>query len=165
MFERLLLAIDDTPGSELAIVFGAAFAQRFSSSVHVLHVNEYQVGGRGLTLHTDDEARALLGNAVHELRAAGLTATGSICVDSYRHVAQRIVNTAHERGADAIVLGSHRHRGFDRIFSSRVRDRTTRLTALPVLTAPAPLNVSVPKLTIRDLVQTELDRMTARRSI
>jgi hypothetical protein len=31
-----------------------------------------------------------------------------------------------------------------RLFSPQVRERTTRLTALPVLTAPSPLKVSAP---------------------
>ena len=47
-----------------------------------------------------------------------------------------------EKSADAIVLGSTRNRRLGRLFSGQVRERTTRLTALPVLTAPAPLKVT-----------------------
>ena len=66
------------------------------------------------------------------------------CVTSYRGVPQRIVATALERSADAIVLGSTRNRRLGRFFSAQVRERTTRLTALPVLTAPSPLQVTSP---------------------
>jgi nucleotide-binding universal stress UspA family protein len=159
MFERLLLAIDDTPGSEVATAFASAFARRSSASVHVLHVNEYLVGGRGLTLRTVDEVKELLTDAMLQLQAAGVTADGSSCVASYRQVAKRIVETAHNRGVDAIVLGSHRHHGLDRLFSSRVRDRTTRLTSLPVLIAPAPLNLSArSSLSVEELMKAEIDR-------
>jgi hypothetical protein len=54
------------------------------------------------------------------------------------------VTTALERSADAIVLGSTRNRRLGRLFSPQVRERTTRLTALPVLTAPSPLKVTSP---------------------
>jgi Universal stress protein family len=54
----------------------------------------------------------------------------------------RIVAAAYERSADAIVLGSNRNRRLARLFSTRVRERTTRLSSLPVLTAPSPLQVT-----------------------
>jgi nucleotide-binding universal stress UspA family protein len=141
MFHKLLLALDDSPGSELATDFAAAYATRGSASVHVLLVNERQVGGRGLTLLTRAEATALLGDAVGQLRGAGVRASGSAQVASHRQVADRIVEEAHRLGVDAIVLGSHRHRHLSRLFSGRVRARTTRLTSLPILTAPSPLDV------------------------
>ncbi|MGO9457305.1 MAG: universal stress protein [Acidimicrobiales bacterium] len=141
MFDKLLLAIDDSPGSEVAVIFATALAQRCSASVHVLCVNELQVSGRGLTLLTKEESLALVGDAVLGLQAVGVRASASVQVASYRHVARRIAETAHERGVDAIVLGSERHRRTGRLFSSGVRARTTRLTSLPILIAPAPLQV------------------------
>jgi hypothetical protein len=59
----------------------------------------------------------------------------------HRHVASRISDEARKRNADAIVLGSRRRRRLGRLFSSQIRERTTRLTSLPVLTAPSPLEV------------------------
>jgi nucleotide-binding universal stress UspA family protein len=141
MFRRLLLGIDDSPSGEVAVDFTTALAQRCSASVHVLFVNEYLVGGRGISLLTKDEATELLTAAVVQLHDAGIHATGSSVVDSYRHVAARLAETAREQDADAIVLGSHRRRRFDRLFSTQIREQATRLTELPVLTAPSPLEV------------------------
>jgi nucleotide-binding universal stress UspA family protein len=107
----------------------------------VLFVNEYLVGGRGISLLTKDEATELLTSAVTQLHAAGIQASGSSVVDSYRRVATRVGEVAREKDADAIVLGSHRRRRFGRLFSTQVREQTTRLTGLPVLTAPSPLEV------------------------
>jgi K+-sensing histidine kinase KdpD len=61
-----------------------------------------------------------------------------------RHPAQEadgkeVCRAARERDADAIVLGSQRRRRFGRLFSTQVREQTTRITELPVLTAPSPL--------------------------
>jgi nucleotide-binding universal stress UspA family protein len=141
MFQTLLLAIDDSPASAVATDFATAYAKHCGSSVHVLHVNEHQVGGRGLTLLTTTEATELITGAVTQLRDAGVRAGGSVVVASYREVPARIAEIAASRGADAIVLGSRRERHLGRLFSPHVRIRTTRLTPLPVLTAPAPLRI------------------------
>jgi nucleotide-binding universal stress UspA family protein len=144
MFDRLLLALDDSPAGEVATLFAAALARRTGATVHVLHVNEQLVGGNGVTLRSHQESTDLVSAAVRQLADAGVRARGSVSVTSYRGVPQRIVTTALERSADAIVLGSTRNRRLGRLFSPQVRERTTRLTALPVLTAPSPLKVTSP---------------------
>jgi nucleotide-binding universal stress UspA family protein len=156
MFDRILLALDGSPAGEMATIFAGALASRTGASVHVLHVNERLVGGSGVTLSSRTEATDLVTGAVRQLVDAGVRADGSICVSSYRHVPDRIVATAHERAAGAIVLGSNRNRRLGRLFSARVRERTTRLSSLPVLTAPAPLTVS--RLDGSYTRRTDLDR-------
>lgn len=142
MFDRILLAYDDSPASEMALLFAGALARRTGASVHVVYVNERIVACNGITLRTRNEASALVTGAVRHLAEAGVTASGSACVSGYRKIADRIVAKADTVSADAIVLGSTRRRHWKRLLSARVRDRTTRLTSLPVLTAPAPLTVS-----------------------
>jgi nucleotide-binding universal stress UspA family protein len=142
MFDRILLALDDSPAGEVATLFAAALARRTDATVHVLHVNERLVGGNGVALRSREEATALVSGTLEQLAEAGVRASGSVCVSAYRGVPSRIVATALERSAGAIVLGSTRNRRLRRLFSGQVRERTTRLTALPVLTAPAPLKVT-----------------------
>ena len=145
MFDRLLLALDDSPAGEVATLFAAALARRTDATVHVLHVNERLVGGNGVTLRSRRESTDLVMDGVRQLAEAGVRAAGSVRVSSYRGVPQQIVTAALHRSADTIVLGSTRNRRLGRLFSAQVRERTTRLTALPVLTAPAPLQVTSPK--------------------
>jgi nucleotide-binding universal stress UspA family protein len=144
MFDRILLALDDSPAGEVAALFSVALARRTGASVHVLHVNERLVGGRGVTLRSRQESTDLVEKAVRQLAEGGVRADGSVCVSSYRDVPRRIVAAALERSADAVVLGSTRNRRLGRLFSAQVRERTTRLTSLPVLTAPSPLRISSP---------------------
>jgi nucleotide-binding universal stress UspA family protein len=144
MFDRFLLALDDSPAGEVATLFAAALARRVGATVHVLHVNERLVGGNGVALRSGQESTDLVSAAVRQLAEAGVRAGGSVCVAPYRRVPERIVATALERSADAIVVGSTRSRRLGRLFSPQVRQRTTRLTALPVLTAPSPLKVTSP---------------------
>jgi nucleotide-binding universal stress UspA family protein len=144
MFDRLLLPLDDSPAGDVATLFCAALARRTGATVHVLHVNERLVGGRGVTLRSRQASTDLVETAVRQLAEGGVRADGSVCVSSYRDVPRRIVAAALQRSADAVVLGSTRNRRLGRLFSAQVRERTTRLTALPVLTAPSPLRISSP---------------------
>ena len=91
MFDRILLALDDSPAGEVATVFATALACRSGATVHVLHVNERLVGGNGLTLRSKQEATELVTAAVRQLADAGVRAGGSVHVSSYRAVPARIV--------------------------------------------------------------------------
>ena len=143
MFERILLALDDSPAGEVATAFAGALAhraearRRYTSSTST-------TSGRRARRHAAhrQEATDLVTAAVRQLADNGVRASGSVCVSSYRGVPGRIVATAAERSAGAIVLGSDRRRRLGRLFSAQVRERTTRLTSLPVLVAPAPLRVT-----------------------
>jgi nucleotide-binding universal stress UspA family protein len=141
MFERLLVAIDDTAASEVGISFATALAHRYGASVHVFHVNELLVGGRGVTMETDGEARRLVDDAVRQLQDSGVEATGEYEVANCFTLAPRIAEAASRSGADAIVLGSQRRRRLPRLFGRGVRERVTGVTPLPVLTAPSPLKL------------------------
>jgi nucleotide-binding universal stress UspA family protein len=146
MFTRILLAIDDSASSEAVISFAAAMARQSSASVRVVHVNEYLVGGRGFTVETQTQAMQHLEDAVNFLRAADIPTEGSLYVASCFGVDARIANAAHDWSADVIVLGSRRHRRFSRFAGKGIRERVTALTPLPVLAAPAPLQVATGKL-------------------
>jgi nucleotide-binding universal stress UspA family protein len=141
MFKRLLLAIDGSAAGPVAISFTIALAPP-GTAVYVVHVNQYQVGGRGLTIETGDEACRPVHDAVTDLLTAGVPATGFVCTSTCFGVADRIVAEADRWAADAIVVGSRRHRGVRRLLSQGVRTRVIRLSQVPVLTAPAPLTVS-----------------------
>lgn len=142
MFDQLLLAIDSSPAGAVATDFAGGLARRCSASVHVVCVNPLLRGRRGLTLLVGDEAVRVIDDAVSRLRQAGVYADGSVQVAPPRAVPERIVATAVEEGADAIVLGSRRWRSVpDRLFACRVRDRVLRRTSLPVIVAPTPLDL------------------------
>ncbi len=142
MFTRILLAIDDSPSSGVAVSFATSLARRAEACVRLVHVNEYLVGGRGFTIETQTEALEHLEGAVASLRAAGVATQGSLYLASSLGVDARIANAAHDWSADVIVLGSRRRRRFSRFGGKGMRERVTRLTSLPILTAPAPLEVA-----------------------
>jgi nucleotide-binding universal stress UspA family protein len=142
MFERFLLAIDDSPASQVETSFAIALARQHQASVRVFHVNEYLFGGRGVTVESRAEASRLVSDVVDQLREAGIEASGIWAVATCFNVANRISEEAAQCSANAILLGSHRHRHLGRLFNRGVRERVTRVTSLPVLTAPSPLKLS-----------------------
>jgi len=142
MFTRILVAIDDSDSNEVTLSFVLALAKQSSAAVRVVHVNEFLVGGRGTTMETQPEAIQRLETAVTALRDAGISSDGSLYLTSVFGVDARIVNAAHDWSADVIVLGSRRRHRFVRFGGKGMRERVTRLTALPILTAPAPLKVT-----------------------
>jgi nucleotide-binding universal stress UspA family protein len=150
MFQRILVAVGDDEQSAVTLSFVTALARQHDAHVQVLHVNELVVGGRGIPLRTDDEATSIVVDAMHHLRQEGIVADGSVRRARYRKVPHRIASVAEECSADVIVLGSTRRRRFGRLVSTQVRERTTRLTTLPVVVAPAPLALSPHRSAGRD---------------
>ncbi len=142
MFQRLLLAIDDSPESEVATAFATATALRTGATVHVFHVNQYQLGGRGPALGTMAEAAELVTRTMDELAAARVRTDGSTRIASQRQVPVCIVEAARAHQADVIIMGSQRRTSRRvRLRAANVRERTTRLSMLPVLVAPSPLRI------------------------
>jgi len=141
MFQRFLLAIDETTAGEIGVSFATTLAHQQGASVHVFHVNEFILGGRGLTYETHDEASLVVDTAVDQLAVAGIEASGACALANCFTIAPRIADAAADCGADAILFGSHRHRRLTRFRGRGIRERVTRLTPLPVLTAPSPLKV------------------------
>jgi len=138
MFQRILLALDSADAGSIATSFTMALAQKLDASVHVVHVNQYLIGSRGLTFESPNEAADVVADALHELHAAGINATGVTYRTSAFDLPAAICDLADECRADAIVVGSRRRR-FASFVRRNTREAIARRTSLPVLTAPAPL--------------------------
>lgn len=141
MFERLLVAIDDSASGPVAVSFAAALARTHGAVVQVVHVNSFVLGGRGHTVLTTAEARDLVARAVRELRESGVPATGLVCRATPIDVPARLAEVAARWGADALVVGSRRLHRFPRLRGQGIREGLVRHSTLPVLAAPAPLHV------------------------
>ncbi len=137
MWERLLLAIDQFESGRQALGLAAQLAAETRAEVRVLHVRELSTNVRVPPWETPAEAKLLVDEAVFCLRLAGVGAEGRACSVRGDHVARRIVQEASEWRCHAIVLGSRRLRGIDRLSGHGVRERVLRLSRLPVITAPS----------------------------
>ena len=141
MFRRILLAVDGSESDDVSTSFVSALARESSAAVRVAYVNEYLVGGRGFTRSTTAEAREIVDGAARSLVVCGVAADGEVRLATTFDMASRIADAAAEWSADVIVVGSRRHRRLGRLSGRGMREKVTALTALPILTVPAPLRL------------------------
>jgi nucleotide-binding universal stress UspA family protein len=131
---RILLAVDDSPGSRTATLAAAALAARSGGVLEVLHVREVQLGSRGcMPPESMVGAIAVVKAALTELRSRGLAARGQLRCASPGRVAHNIVWEAEEIRADVIVLGSTRRSWLWALAAPRVAARVVRRSCCPVL--------------------------------
>lgn len=140
MWDRLLLAIDQFESGQTALRVSERLAVTTGAEVRVIHVRELSRWARVPPLETPAEAESLVDEALFSLRLAGVGAEGRACSFPENQVPQRIVEESLYWICDAIVLGSRRLQGLSRLSGRGVRDRVLRMSPLPVIVAPTPLN-------------------------
>jgi nucleotide-binding universal stress UspA family protein len=107
MYERLLVAVDQSEVSSRVIAAARDLASLSKGKVWVLHVREREFGRLGLTpSELDEEAQEAVRDGVEALIQAGVDAQGEVREAVYGHAAREIVNAAREHDAGVIVMGS-----------------------------------------------------------
>lgn len=144
---RIVLALDDTPGSKVALRWARAIATATGASVRVVtvvippHVAGYDGGGYAwwpqvaLELdRTHDVERTAHEAAIAELEHAGLRADGVMLSGS--PVAE-IARIANAYPADLVILGSHNRTAMGRALLGSVADGVKNHVEASVLIAKA----------------------------
>ncbi len=141
MFEHLLVPIDGSSTSELAIDKAIGLAKAFDSKVTAIYVvDPYPftgVGadfayGQGQYLNAAKAAATdALANARKQMELSGVKVT-TATVESHS-VWRGILEAAESGGADLIVIGSHGRSGIEKLVLGSVAQRVVSHTKLPVL--------------------------------
>jgi nucleotide-binding universal stress UspA family protein len=133
VFKRILVAIDDSDHSRLAIPAALEVGRRFHSDVFVLHVGD----------RDGDGAAALVARAVWTLRDGGVIASGIVKRLPAGRVAENIVASAAAVEADLIVMGSRGLSDVEGLLLGSVTHKVLKLAPVAVLVAKGPLRVRV----------------------
>ena len=141
MFKHILLPVDGSSTSLMAVEKVRGLAQAFKSTVTAIYViDPYAFSGVGtdfsygqvqyLGAATTEGNEALKG-ATEVLEAAGISVNTSIieCHAIYRG----ILETASSVGADLIVMGSHGRRGLEKLVLGSVAAQVLAHAHLPIL--------------------------------
>ena len=141
MFKHLLVPIDGSPTSQLAVDKAIGLARAFSSAVSVLFViDPYPFTGVGADFSYGQvqylsaakaEANEALAAARQVFDAAGVQVSASV-VESHS-VWRGIVEASEAGGADLIVMGSHGRSGIEKLVLGSVAQRVLSHSHLPVL--------------------------------
>ena len=145
VLHQLLVAIDDTASAPVTLSFASALA-RGEGGIPARDPRQPGGGRRpGLhRAHRPTRPQPSSTAAVLQLLEVGVDATGSVSRSTSYSIGQVIAEAARSRQCDAIVLGSHRPTRRSRLahpFGHGTRERIIRNSALPVITAPPPLQV------------------------
>jgi nucleotide-binding universal stress UspA family protein len=138
---RLLVPTDFSSYSQCALDYACAFAERFGSEIHLLHVvDDYYpiVPEPGLMLPDADlYRRELISAAEREIKKLPAPGTHSTSyVVRKVTVGQpfvEIIRYAREQEIDLIVIGSHGRSGLSHVLMGSVAERVVRKAGCPVL--------------------------------
>lgn len=141
MFKKLLVPVDGSATSQLAVDKAVGLARAFGSEMTVLFVIDpypFTGVGEGFAYGQNHyfgalraEAEAALAGARKAMDEAGIQGSASV-VES--HVVWRgILEAASGGGADLIVMGSHGRSGIEKLMLGSVAQRVVAQATIPVL--------------------------------
>ena len=134
MYERMLVAIDNSPACERVIAAARELARLSVGEVWVVHVREQQATARGaLAAETIDEAHRTADAAVAELAQAGVRAHADIRYAFLGHAAREIADSARAHDAGVIVMGSHGRGDLASVMLGSTAHKVIHLSDRPVL--------------------------------
>lgn len=109
MYDKILVAVDQPPFSDRAVLAARDLALLSKGEVWVLHLREFEAGGKAGALppfETPGEADAEVAASVEILTEAGVKAHGIVKKTMYGYAAREIVADAIELDCGIIVMGS-----------------------------------------------------------
>jgi nucleotide-binding universal stress UspA family protein len=134
MFERIVLAVDGSPQSSKTIPVALDLAQRYGSTVVVVHVREHtRYEGSDVDLGPPVPARDLVEQVVTMLDTAGVEARGEIRRVSPGETPEKIVEIARESEADLIVIGTRGMTEWRSLLLGGVANKVVHHAHCPVL--------------------------------
>ncbi len=142
-FKRLLIAVDDSPIAARAAEVGAELARVLHAELAFIHVVDPMEGyapgsdisAAELVVFAEREGKKLLEQL--ERQAGGLD-RAPLTFSALGRPAHEIVNAAKDWAADLVVVGSHGHRGTQRVVLGSVAEGVMRRAVCPVLVVRAP---------------------------
>jgi nucleotide-binding universal stress UspA family protein len=148
-FNKILTPTDFSEDSKLALSYAVTLAQKFSSEIIVVHVDQPLAPvmvselNPGLDVSTmnriAEEGRLLalkeLDETTARLRESGIKARGLMRVGA---PFLEIIHTAQSEGIDLIVMGTHGRTGLAHVLMGSVAERVVNKAPCPVLTVRHP---------------------------
>jgi nucleotide-binding universal stress UspA family protein len=138
VFEKILVALDESDHSTKALATAGALAEMSKGEVRVLHVREAPLGmGGPLTeLEPSRQAQTYVDEAVKGLTNRGIVASGDVRNSRNGRIAAEIIDEAKSFGAVVIVLGSRGMTSLEGLVLGSVTHKILHLAKVPVFVVP-----------------------------
>jgi len=147
--KKILVPVDYSPSSKLALEWALVLADSMKASVHVLHTWEVPPYLRPDLTVWSGEISETLADHTHAEADKGMRAfLAAMKVEGRPNVTSQvlpgtpyatIVEVAKERGFDMIAMGTHGRSGVAHLLLGSVAEKVVRHAPCPVLTIRAPL--------------------------
>ncbi|CAA2107339.1 universal stress protein [Variovorax sp. RB2P76] len=148
MFNHILVPIDGSETSMLAVSKASGLALAFGSRITLIHVidnypfigvgADYALGQNEYLAAATASANAALARGVAALAAEGLHSDQRVIDGHVVH--EGIVDTAIAIAADLIVMGSHGRSGIEKLLLGSVTQRVLQDANMPVLVVKGGFN-------------------------
>lgn len=134
MFEHIVVAVDGSPQSSKTVPFGVDLAQKYGSTVTVVHVREHaRYEGSDVDFGPPITAEDLVETVVATFREAGVEAKGEIRRVSPGNTPEQIIEVANASHADLIVMGTRGMTEWKSLLLGGVANKVLHHATCPVL--------------------------------
>lgn len=138
MYKQILIAVDGSDTSNLAVQEALKLAKEQGAKVLLLNVIEPFVHAAteamvDLTDAFRREGEEILTAALQRARESGVDAKNVLIDAGGRRVAAVIVDEAQKAGVDLIAMGTHGRRGIEHLVLGSVAEGVARRTTVPLL--------------------------------
>lgn len=133
-WDRILVASDCSPGSEVAIARALELAAKYSSELTVVMAMDLPIRAQGEALGVSGAVMRRCQDYVSEVQRRGIALNLSVHGVVRRGQAYQVItDLAREGKADLIIMGSHGHTGLGRLLMGGVTERVIGHAPCPVL--------------------------------
>jgi len=143
MFQRILVPVDGSDTSELAVRTAARLARESGGRIRLMHVLDQTVfmagydpagGASGQMFGAlRDSARQILREAEAVIASDGVPCESELVDEPGKRLADSVADAAQAWQADLIVVGTHGRRGPSRLFLGSGAEQIIRGAPVPVL--------------------------------
>ena len=144
--KRILLPIDDSPGTQAAIDYAVLLARALGASITLLHIDELPHAMSAIVPGASVDGDLVIEQAASTRRIAEIVAAlrgrsfegvDSIIVTAPA-VAPALLEASRTGGFDLIVMGTHARTGVSRLLEGSIAEEVVRHARCPVLTVHVP---------------------------
>jgi nucleotide-binding universal stress UspA family protein len=151
MYKRILVAVDGSKTSDVALAEGLKLAKEQHADLRLLHVADVTppaaidaVAGQSSYIDYDlfrdatlKAGRDVVRRAESVARAAGVGVESAVIEASAHDISSSIVDEASRWRADLVVIGTHGRSGLERLVLGSVAESVARHAPVPVLLVKA----------------------------
>lgn len=148
MFQRIIVPVDGSDASNLALASALRIAQDAGGQVRLIHVVEemaYLSSGNAYGAYSGDmlgimreAGKQILAAAAERARAAGVAAETQLYDKLGERLSEVVADSAQSWQADLVVVGTHGRRGIRRLLLGSGAEQITRTAPVPVLVIRQP---------------------------